>query len=1103
MAEPFLFTSNEMDALAKRLHSQLLRVKGPLRKLVIVPSSLYKEYLFQAFSKLDSKVTTGFKILKLNSAIDYLLRLVTFEDKKMHAFASPMLLSLHIEIQIQSRLQDGTIETDPKYAKLKNFLSSDKKSEVEKRIREMSALLSAEFMHTGLYANDTLEDFLETETFQAALWEDVFSKWDFPYKLFKNAKIFCKKDLEMDLHFFGFAHIPKIYESFFSKLEPFFKLHYYFLNPCMEYWGDIVSEKRRISLKEYYEKKGVALSEIETLDSYLKNRNLLLAHFGDSVKEQFNSFVDRSASFEEVYIQPQKKSLLQCVKEDVLLLKSQREKPDLLDSDTRIADTSISVLSAPTKKREVETLYNTLLDLTNNKQISPSEILILSPDISSYFPYIHDVFLNEESHFSIEVHDLEIQSQSSFIKGLLQLFRLKDLRWEKREILKLFSVPSFALAKRFSKEQIVRIKEILAHANIRFGYDKKHKETLLRVNSDAAISPIGTWKYALEKLLLGLCVEDTGDVQDLEYLPNSYLQMTDAELIGDFISVLDDLYKDACIMKTKKCSLTNWIEYVSGLSERYFKVDEEDTSEMSGYSYFKEQLKALYQLVGKCDEGKIGFSCIQDYFKKAASKKSGSFSKGSTESIVFANLSLQHITSCKILVFLGVDENAFPRKPSIFPLREIDENKMDYFLSPSQEDRTSILFAILATKENLIFSFCNVDPIDNKPLCISFLVQELMKYLDDSFCFSEKKISVEITKKYGAFSFEMMSLENNFSKRVYELAKSYYREEEEILHFFPEFIERKERKISSATEDELQISISDLSSFARNPLRFFFNKSMGLYLRDAENLEESIEKQFVVSALEKAIFRSDALTRGLDKTLGSANHLGDLPEGIYLPIAERTLKEEVASVHAALKNFELTTSDFVSLHLDVSAKETLNIAENKILMPAIRLNIDGRDVVIHGGLDGVTKKGLLHMGKGNISSLMKDWPKFLIYSFLEHSFPKDLLLLQNGKTKTMQEKICESLTSYIRYYQEALETPCPFVPDWAEVALLKTEDDLANTIKKAFSQSFQTAYVDPYMKWLFTHTKRCDHEVLMDYWQERLKEAFSPLLAFLDKKVCV
>ncbi|MCH9630057.1 MAG: RecBCD enzyme subunit RecC [Chlamydiia bacterium] len=1090
-----------MDALAKRLHAQMLRDKGPLRKLVIVPSSLYKEYLFEAFSKLDSKVTTGFKVLKLNSAIDYLLRLVTFEDKKMHAFASPALLSLHIEILIHSYLQDGTIEKDPRYAKLKNFLSRDKESEVEKRVREVSSLLSAEFTHTGLYANDTLEEFLETETFQAALWEDVYSKWDFPYKLFKNAKISSKKDLEMDLHFFGFAHIPKVYESFFSKLEPFFKLHYYFLNPCMEYWGDIVSEKGRISLKEYYEKKGVALSEIETLDSYLKNRNLLLAHFGDSMKEQFNSFVDRPANLEEVYIEPQHESLLHKVKEDMLLLKNQREEPDLLIKDANADDKSISVFSAPTKKREIEALYNTLLGLTDNKEISPSEILVLSPDISSYFPYIHDVFLNEESHFSIEVHDLEIQSQSSFLKGLLQLFKLKDLRWEKREILKLLSVPSFALASRFSKEQVARIKEILAHANIRYGYDKGHKETLLRAGSNK-VSSIGTWKYALEKLLLGLSVEDTGDVQDLEFLPNPYLQMTDAELVGDFILLLDDLYKDACIMKTKKCSLIDWIEYVSRISDRYFKIDEEDSSEMSGFSYFKEQLKALYQLVGKSNEEKIGFSCIQDYFKKAASKKSGSFAKGSKEGIVFANLSLSHITSCKILVFLGVDENSFPRGPSIFPLREIDENKMDYFLSPSQEDRMSILYAILATKENLIFSFCSVDPTDNKPLCLSFLIQEFIKYLDDNFCFSEKKISKEITKKHGAFSFDIESLENSFSSRAYELAKSYYHEEENKAHFFPEFLQRGEKEKPASSEDELQISIRDLSSFAKNPLRFFFNKKMGLYLRDAENLEESLEKQFVISALEKAIFRSGALTKGFDQALGHANHIGNLPEGIYLPVAERVLKEEVANVHEAFKNFDLTPSDLVSFHLDTSAKETVEIAENKFLMPAIRLCVDGRNVVIHGDLDGVTKKGLLHMGKGNTSSVMKDWPKLLIYSLLEHSFPKDLLLLEKGQTKPIHADLHKNLASYLRYYEEALKTPCPFVPDWVEVALLKTEEDLGNTIKKAFSQSFQAVYVDPYMKWLYDHTEKCDHEVLLDCWQERLKEAFSPLLVFLDKKAC-
>ena len=214
---PFLFMSHDIEWLFSKLEKQLFDGGGLFRKIVIVPSSLVKNKLYKKL--LDCKIATGFKVLELPAAIDYLMRLVDLEDRKNHAFPAQPLLSLHLEALFCELMEKKEEIIDPSLEPLFKYLSEKREGKLRVKIQDLSDALSSEFLHYGMYGAEGLKKWFEKKGWQSYLWERAFSVWDYPYKLFEQGSVFNPLNIEIEIHVFGFSFIPKIYEKFFQKLS--------------------------------------------------------------------------------------------------------------------------------------------------------------------------------------------------------------------------------------------------------------------------------------------------------------------------------------------------------------------------------------------------------------------------------------------------------------------------------------------------------------------------------------------------------------------------------------------------------------------------------------------------------------------------------------------------------------------------------------------------------------------------------------------------------------------------------------------------------------------------------------------------------------------
>jgi exodeoxyribonuclease V gamma subunit len=1110
-----LYVSNLFDVLFYKLEERLFEKSSSFRKLIIVPQGIIKETLYRKLGK-NQNIATGFKFLELPAALDYLMRLVQFAQYKAPHFSAPMLLSLHLEAILQELLnqevnltQDEQILLEP----LIRYLQSDV---TQKKIRDLSDGLSLEFLHYGLYGGEALKKFCEQLSWQRYLWDKSMAFWDIPYELFDKRHLENPMQFKIEIHLFGFTFIPSIYEKFFETLSSFFTVHQYFLNPSQIFWGDFCSQRKKILLRRFHQKQGAREREIKELEHYLNKQNPFLANFGGLSQKTFNRYVDKDNLFEECFVdlvnlteeRSENNSFLQTMKRDLLY---GLELGELTYLDKR--DLSIQLHEAPSKKREIEVLLSVLLHLTDKEAILPSDILVLAPDISLYFPFVYEVF-QTQNIFAFEVHDLELLLQSEFLQGLWHVFCLDEFRWEPQDLLKLFSLPPFLNKLKLCKKEVELITLWCEKAQIKWGYDQKHRDQIIRrTRSQGQMledSEIGTWKYGLERLLLGLVVaEDDTTIRDYtQYFPIEIVEMTQAALLGKFIQVLEDLYKAMQILSSSQLSILEWIDHLQKLVDQFFSVEGLGKEEQMK-DFFIEQLKALKQLSSRLPVQKYSFSSLKRYFEKAFQKKGAKFSQANKEVVRFASIQPDKLYGVKVIYVLGMEEESFPRASPIYPLREIDPTLMDYSPTSIEEDRQVLLNIFLYAQEYVVLSCCNRDSRDGKVKNPSFLVEELLELFDQGYRIEGKLPSKQIRYYHKSIGFHEsyftdQSMFQNFSMRDYQLAKHYYHVSKEKTAFIPEFYNTcVDFAESTQDKSEIFVTLQELKTFARNPLQHYFNHVLGIYL-DKEK-KDSLDQEFALSALDKALFKLQNLEGDFDSSYDKEQFSGNLPLGIFKDIAKDKLKEEEAVFVEQLKSFGLMQGDLFTIELSLACSEPYRKSSQRWIIPSLKIDLAGVLVHIHGTLDLVSKQGLLVQGKLCMQDAIKVWPLYLVFclSVANHfklELSPKLLFIKDGKTKDCDlELATESLKNYLEYYRRAHQLPSPMLPAWSEAFLLKSSEDFASILKKSFSES--TEFLDDYQKWIIEHTEPFCAYAINDLWGEKMRKLFEPLKIWNSKEV--
>jgi exodeoxyribonuclease V gamma subunit len=1098
--------SNYTELLYEQIKHRLFFQKRSVfaKRLLIVPSSAIKSWLTLALAKdPEVGIAAGLEITYLDQALNSLSE--HFSKSKLTKF-SVLDISLAIEIEIRDIVNNWKERGDGDHRLWQPLLAYLKIEENHfsaksaRRLVEISETLASLFIQYGIYGEKLVVAWEQDHqsNWQIALWNLVREKYGWQPLCKELNQIEIKNSEELEIHLFSLAFIPHLYHSFFHKISSHCPIYFYLLSPCQAFWSDIYSDYEKNRLLNFWKKQGVSEKERDALEEYLRDRNPLLANFGrlgremvKSVEEyevysdanyQMPSSVKTISQYDEFlfdelsYKNKTVLSLLDAIQADLLTLRDPGVSNPIAIPES---DCSIQIHVATDRMREIQILYDNLLGLIDKHSQSdtplyPSEMIVMAPDIMDYEPYIKAVFGSEESLLDFQIMDLQMIAQGQVAQAFLHLLSLPFSRWDAPSILDLFSFPAFQQSQKFLNEDLDLLRMWIEEVGIRWGQTADHRNELLqrdhcqeKMEED---TEVGTWEQGLSRLAASLALTSLSDKElgiNLPILPLDCIETSQAQLIGKFSALLISLREDLKILTDgTTLTLNEWSSHLKHLLEGYFGLDA-----LKNESGLVSQIESLCCST-KFRNKKFSYSSIKKRFEESLKKERLNYRESHLQAVRFCSMLPMRAVPSKAICLIGMDEGVFPKKESQNSLNLLNHAKCDYCPSQTDFDRYLFLETMLSAREYFLISHLSYSMMDGKKQNASILVTELISYLDKAYklgscTFSEKLIWIHPAHPFDKVYFNPDSAFKSHSQKHYRSALAYYQLEKERLDcFLPSFSIRSPSKQEGC---EVSLNLKQLNAFAKNPIKSYFNHSLGIYLKDSENQIQS-DEDFVLSPLDLAKFKKMGLKHSLDFVHKLAKQQGHLPGGLFKTLALAKIENEVELLKNNFKQVEVDIQQIFKIEVSELYSEPFQTMSGDWQLPPLEIDYQEKKVKITGSFDEVSSKGLIAEAKDDKVDVIKVIPQFLVFQALieKHALPIEtqLIFIKNGKKKSpFFEDSKELLKRYLEYYFLSLNNPSPLIPEWVSDFLFKTPEEFKNRMESSLKNSFTPIYND-YLKWI-------------------------------------
>ncbi|TCP89768.1 DNA helicase/exodeoxyribonuclease V gamma subunit [Cricetibacter osteomyelitidis] len=824
----------------------------------------------------------------------------------------------------------------------------------------------------------------------------------------KNGKA---KNLPKRLFIFGISALPKVYLETFHAMSKHCDVHLFFNNPCRAYWGDIVDERYLQKLvsrhrTDYYSHEISPLIsdeqqnlfnteqyELTADDEKLQIGNPLLATWGKLGRDFLHLLTEMEPNEIAAYAENQRDGLLQQVQNRILDLVPQSAENPL---NWQKNDRTLTFHSCHSPMREVEILHDHLLQLfQQNPELTPKDIVVMVADIDQYAPYIQAVFgqyqapkehfKGDPQHIPYSISDSKLTANDVLVEGFLSLLKLKESLFGAEDVLAFLDIP--AIRERFAIEadELPRIRSWVAQAGIRFGLEKTQQHH----NYNA-------WKAGLERMLLGYAMrEQNGIWQDNVGFDASY--GLKGQLTGSLAEFIEQLYQWQLVLQQNH-NIQQWCEQLLSLVDQCFAENSQNTITLLK---IKESINELREIPFK---ELIESDVIADVLTAKLSDTQNSL-KFLVGRVSFCTLLPMRAIPFKVICLLGMNDGSYPRQqtPNSFDLMHYHRQKGDRFRR--DDDRYLFLEALLSAREQLYISYVGKSIINNQKLEPSVLVSQLLTYLTDN----SNATTDDLIHNYSMTIFSA----KNFDKNHRSFAKQWLPvlQGTEVKPF--------NQPIPAQSDETNVIDLQRLIEFVQHPVKFFFEKRLGVYFRNEQDLIADSEN-FTLDGLEKYQIRGELLKFSDAEWQDYFARLkvkGILPRAEFATVYADGLQTDIAVLKTTLADYLVQSAQSLTLDLPV--------------------DIDGRTVHLQGNIGQLygelTQRIDWRVSNVRDKDRIQSWLYYLaLQAHSESEIPPALFYDKNGKvtaTKTLDKSTAlEQLTRYMRDYLQG-ETQLQIVPN--------------------------------------------------------------------------
>ena len=615
---------------------------------------------------------------------------------------------------------------------------------------------------------------------------------------------------------FGISSLPPHHLRVLEGLARHCEVVLFALNPCREAWGEI-HDIRELAKRP----------ELHPDEWYLDVGNPLLASLGKQGRDFFDSLFSLASGEggQETGLYSEDadlhdSSLLQALQNDILRLRTRQPEERL---QLRADDRSLEVHCAHSPLREVEILHDQLLArFAANPQLTPDQVVVLTPDIERYAPYIEAVFAPREGvpRIPFSLADRSLRAETPLIEAFLSLLALPDSRFTAEEVLTWLEQPALAAKAGIDADDLPLLRDWLSSAGVRWGRDGEHRQQL-GLPADAAF----TWRQGLDRLLLGFAAPPQLAAGHAPLLGDSWpldaLEGARAQLLGRLVAFVERLAALAQTLQRQR-SLSAWADTLQGLIDELF--DEREAGDT--LLLLSKACAALReQALAAGIERPLELALIRQQLTAALEQGSGA-SGFLTGAVTFCTMVPMRSLPFALVCLLGLDDGALPRRTPAAGFDLIGQKPRHGDRARRLDDRYLLLETLLSARQGLYLSYVGRDPRSNAVLPPSVLISELLDVVDLTGVAANGSASAQITHQHPLQPFAP----GNFASAAHAgFAAPWFRSAQRLSEPVvpaPAFASR----LAAPDADWLTIEPSQLLHCFKHPARYLLEQRLGLHL---------------------------------------------------------------------------------------------------------------------------------------------------------------------------------------------------------------------------------------------------------------------------------
>ena len=565
---------------------------------------------------------------------------------------------------------------------------------------------------------DAKDSMRADEHWQAQLWRristDLKLGHQHPAQAFGRAlerggpELARKRGLPARIHVFALPTMPPQHIELLELLARHIHIDAYVLNPCQEYWFDLVDGKRLSLLAAHGRAAGHEVG------------NRLLSAWGQQTQASILGLVERcDGATDSAQFIPNPAGTLLAQLQNAILELAELEPASMVLADT---DRSVEVHVCHGLTRELEVLQDRLLGLfSQDPSLEPADILVVTPDLEAAVPLIEAIFgtAPKERRIPFAITGRARVSIDAPAAALLDLLALASSRLAASAIFALLQRPIVARRFGLAGDALEQVHDWMLASGIHWGQDEQHRAGL-----GLPPDPRHTLDDGLQRLFLGYALPDEATQAFGGRLGCGDAQGSNALALGAFWRYAQFLAQ--LRQKVSKAQTpVAWWDLLLGALDDFLQPDAQELED------FNELRASLGELAGAMQRGGLSEPVPLAVVQRALEAMLEDPARGGvpTGTVTFTSMSSLRNLPFRVICVLGLDDGAYPSvaRPPEFDLMAAHPRKTDR--QRRTDERNVFLDLALAAQDHLHLSYTGRSVRDNSPLPPSVLLAELLDVL--------------------------------------------------------------------------------------------------------------------------------------------------------------------------------------------------------------------------------------------------------------------------------------------------------------------------------------------------------------------------------------